>query len=484
MKSILMTTAVIALLGGGVYGYWKYQSQPSTSFTLAEVKRGRLEATVGATGTLQPREIVDIGAQVQGRITMIGADPGTQSKIVDWGSEVVGPELDKNGNITKQGTLLAQIDPLIYQAAVDSADAQLANANASVKSAEAAIDVAKATLLQKKATLVQATADWNRSEGLIKTGGVSQAEYDQFNAAHEVALANVKSSAASIEAAEAKLKAAKASVKSAQAQIDTAKTNLDYTKITAPVNGVVVDRRVNVGQTVVASLSAPSLFLIAKDLSKTEIWATVNEVDVGKIKIDTDESVKNVTFTVDAYPGRLYHGRVVPQGKLPFRLNAQNIQNVVTYFVVVSVDDKENSDGMLRPYMTTNLTFLVGERDHALMVPNSALRWQPARNQIAPDCREAYYKMRNKKRGANEIEPQDRGVVWVKGDDNLVRFIEVKTGLGDSVNTEIVQSLAGGELKEGAQVIVGESRGEIGGAGGNNPFVVSPFSAKKKSESK
>ena len=484
MKSILMTTAVIALLAGGVYGYWKYQSQPSTSFAMADVKRGRLEATVGSTGTLQPREIVDVGAQVQGRITMIGADPGTQSKIVDWGSEVFGPELDKDGNITKQGTLLAQIDPLIYQAAVDQQVAQLANANAAVKSAEAAIDVAKANLLQKKATLVQATADWNRSEGLIKTGGVSQAEYDQFNAAHEVALANVKSSEASIEAAVANLKAAQATVKSAQAQIDNAKTNLDYTKITAPVNGVIVDRRVNVGQTVVASLSAPSLFLIAKDLSKTEIWATVNEVDVGKIKIDSDPSVKNVTFTVDAYAGRVYHGRVVPQGKLPFRLNANNVQNVVTYFVVVSVDDKENSDGMLRPYMTTNLTFLVGERDHALMVPNSALRWQPARNQIAPDCREAYYKMRGKKRGANEIEPQDRGVVWVKGEDNLVRFIEVKTGLGDSVNTEIVQSLAGGELKEGSQVIVGETRGEIGGAGGTNPFVVSPFSAKKKSESK
>jgi HlyD family secretion protein len=482
MKSILMTVVALALVGGGGFYYWKYQSQPSTTFMLADVKRGKLEATVGSTGTLQPREIVDIGAQVQGRITMIGADPTTQSKIVDWGSEVLGPEFDKNGNITKQGTLLAQIDPLLYQAMVDSADAAVASAIASVKSAEAAIDVAKADLLQKNATLVQATADWTRTGGLIKTGGISQAEFDQYNATHEVALANVKSSTASIEAAEAKLKSAKASVKAAQAQLDSARTNLDYTKITAPVNGVVVDRRVNVGQTVVASLSAPSLFLIAKDLSKTEVWATVNEVDVGKIKIDTDENAKNVSFTVDAYPGRVYHGRVVPQGKLPFRLNAQNIQNVVTYTVVVSVDDKENADGMLRPYMTTNLTFTVGEREHALMVPNSALRWQPAKNQIAPDVREAYYKMRNKKRSPNEVEPQDRGVVWIKGDDNLVRFIEVKTGLGDSVNTEIVQSVAGGELTENSQVIIGESRGDFKGSGTTNPFIASPFSAKKKAE--
>ena len=134
----------------------------------------------------------------------------------------------------------------------------------------------------------------------------------------------------------------------------------------------------------VASLSAPSLFLIAKDLSKMEVWATVNEVDVGKIHAGQD-----VNFTVDAFPGRVYHGKVVPQGKLPFRLNATMNQNVVTYTVVVSVDNK---DGMLSPYLTTNLTFIVADKKDALLVPNAALRWQPTREQIAPELRDAYFR--------------------------------------------------------------------------------------------
>jgi HlyD family secretion protein len=349
-----------------------------------------------------------------------------------------------------------------------------------VKSAEAAVEAAKADFKQKTAISEQATNDWERARNLFKTEGVSKAEYDQFHAAYDVAQANLKSSSANIDVAKANLGKAQADVKTAEASLKTAKTNLAYTQITAPVNGTVIDRRVNVGQTVVSSLSAPSLFLIAKDLSKTEVWATVNEVDVGKIKIDSDPNRKNVKFTVDAYPGRVYHGRVVPQGRLPFRLNASMIQNVVTYTVVVSVDDKENQDGALRPYMTANLTFLVGEKDNALLVPNAALRWQPARDQIAPDVREAYARIRGKKRAANDPGALDRGIVWVKGDDGFVRFIEVRTGLSDSVNTEIVEALNGGKLPEHTRVIVGESRN--GGASDKeaNPFVAQPFGPKKQ----
>jgi HlyD family secretion protein len=478
MKKILAVVIVIAVLAGGGFWYWNAQGQTHTRFTLAAVKRGRLEATVGSTGTLEPREIVDVGAQVVGRIIFIGQDPNTQSKIVDWGSEVQGPEVDQYGHIVKPGTLLAQIDPDLYEAQVLSAEASISSSEAAVKSAEAAVDAARADLLQKTATLTQATKDWNRAEKLIKTEGVAQAEYDQFLAAYEVAKANFKSSSANIELNQANVKTAQAAVRVAEANLKTAKTNLAYTKITAPVKGVVIDRRVNVGQTVVASLSAPSLFLIAKDLSKTEVWATVNEVDVGKIKIDSDGKRKNVTFTVDAYPGKVYHGRVVPQGKLPFRLNANNIQNVVTYTVVVSVDDEENKDGALRPYMTANLTFLVGEKDNALLVPNAALRWQPARNQIAPEVREALSRIRGKR--SSPSEAQDRGIVWVKGEDGYVRFVEVRTGLSDSVNTEIVGVLNKGELPEHTPVIVGETRGGEAQSNGSNPFVASPFGPKKK----
>jgi HlyD family secretion protein len=322
MKKLLFAVLLLAGLAGGGYWYVKSQTPQGTTFTYAKVKRGRLEATVGSTGTLQPRQLVDVGAQVVGRIIAIGHDSSTYSRMVDWGSVVEGPVLDNEGTVVKPGTLLAQIDPSLYEAAVLSGEAALAAAQASVKSAEAGIDVAKADLLQKTATLTQAGLDWGRAQQLFKTDGIAKAEYDQFNAAHSVAQAQLTSSRANIEVTQAQLRSAQANVKTAEANLKTARTNLDYTRITAPVNGVVIDRRVNVGQTVVASLSAPSLFLIAKDLSKTEVWATVNEVDVGKIKLDPDPNRKNVTFTVDAYPGRLFHGRVVPQGKLPFRLNA------------------------------------------------------------------------------------------------------------------------------------------------------------------
>jgi HlyD family secretion protein len=482
MKKILLLTMVVAALAGGGFWYWKTRTHKHTTFTLAEVRRGRLEATVGSTGTLQPREIVDVGAQVVGRIIFIGQDPTTQSKIVDWGSEVQGPELDHYGKVVKPGTLLAQIDPDLYEAQVLSAEASVASAQATVKSATAAVDVAKADLRQKTATLNQATRDWRRAQRLIKTDGLAQAEYDQLHAAFGVAQANFKSSQANIELTQANLGTAQANVRTAEASLKTARTNLAYTKITAPVKGVVIDRRVNVGQTVVASLSAPSLFLIAKDLSKTEVWATVNEVDVGKIKVDPNVKRKNVKFTVDAYPGRVYHGRVVPQGKLPFRLNASMIQNVVTYTVVVSVDDKENKDGALRPYMTANLTFLVGERDNALLVPNSALRWQPARDQIAPDMREAYAGIRGNKRAATDLESQEHGIVWVKDDDGYARFVEVRTGLSDSVHTEILGVLHGGKLPEHTRVIVGESRGGETRENEANPFVARPFGPKKKED--
>ncbi len=475
MIKYLSVGIVVVLLAGGGFWYWKGHTQPHTNYALAEVKRGRLEATVGSTGTLEPREIVDVGAQVNGRVVAIAPDASTQSKIIDWGSEVKGPVMDQYGKIAQPGTLLAEIDPDLYQAQVLAAEASVGSTQAAVKSAEAAVDVAQADVLQKTATLNQATEDWKRASELIKTGGVAKAEFDQFNAAHEIAKASLKSSTANLGVTRANLKKAEADVRTAQANLKTANTNLAYTKITSPVDGVVIDRRVNVGQTVVASLSAPSLFLIAKDLSKTEVWATVNEVDVGKIEKDD-----KVTFTVDALPGRVYHGRVVPQGRLPFRLNATMNQNVVTYTVVVSVDDKENQDRALKPYMTANLTFLVGERDNALVVPNAALRWQPSKERIAPEQRDGYKRLATKKRSGTDVEAQDHGLIWIKGEDGFLRYIEVKTGLSDSVNTEIVSVLNGGELKEHTQIIVGEMRGGEGRSNEANPFVASPFSPKKK----
>jgi HlyD family secretion protein len=446
MKKIaLLVLGVLIVLGGGVYWYWHTHTGPRTYFRFAEVTRGRLVATIGATGTLMPREIVDVGAQVQGRVMSIGADPRTQSKIVDWGSVVEGPVKDKDGNITKPGTVLAQIDPDLY-------DAQLRSAKAAVKAVEADREV-------KLAALALATFDWERAETLynLQPKGIAKAEYDAFKAAFGSATAQLEVSTANIDVAKAVLK--------------TAQTNLNYTTITSPVSGIVIDRRVNVGQTVVASLSAPSLFLIAKDLTQMEVWATVNEVDVGKIQIG-----QKVKFTVDALPGKTYHGTVVPQGNLPFRLNATMNQNVVTYVAVISVD---NTDNRFRPYWTTNLSFIIANKKDALLVPNAAVRWQPTQEQMAPDVRDTYFALRSKKPAPTDENSFDQGFVWVKNDDGTVRFIQLKIGMSDTVNTEVLGVLSGGELNEHTQVIVGESRTETQ-TGGANPFIATPFGKKKK----
>lgn len=442
MKRIFILLPLIAGLSGGGYWYWKARATPRTTFNFVEVRRGRLEATVGSTGTLQPREVVDVGAQVVGRIIYIGKDPNTKSGIVDWGSEVEGPTLDKDGKVVKLGTVLAQIDPSIYEAQRNSAQASLA--------------AARADVLVKTANMNLTSRDWGRAQKLFGTGGIAQAEYDQSRAAFEAAQSNLELSKANVGLAEANLK--------------NAQTNLDYTTISAPVNGIVIDRRVNVGQTVVASLSAPSLFLIAKDLSRMEVWATVNEVDVGKI-----HAGQEVKFTVDAFPGKVYRGQVVPQGKLPFRLNATMTQNVVTYTVVVSVDNK---DGLLRPYLTTNLTFIVADKKDVLLVPNAALRYQPTRDQIAPEQRETYLQLKGKKRTPTDTEGLDRGFLWIKGEDGFVHYLELKTGLSDSVNTEFIGVISGGDLPEGTPLIVGEDKAGAQ-SGGANPFVASPFKKKE-----
>jgi HlyD family secretion protein len=445
MKRIIALVVVLAMLAGGGYWYWLSQKSPHTSFRFEEVTRGNLIATVSSTGTLQPREVVDVGAQVAGPIIFLGKDENTQSKIVDWGSEVQGPILDSDGNIVQKGTVLAQIDDSLYKAQVNSA--------------EAAVKSAQADLLLKTAQHEQATKDWTRAQSLFPTGGIAQAEYDQFQASYKVTQANVEVS--------------KANIGTAQANLRTAQTNLRYTTITSPVKGVVIDRRVNVGQTVVASLSAPSLFLIAKDLTKMEVWATVNEVDVGKIKQGQD-----VKFTVDAFPGRVFKGKVVPQGKRATRLNATMNQNVVTYTVVVSAD---NQDETLYPYLTANLSFIVADKKDVLRVPNAALRWQPSLQQITPEQRATYVKLKGKKRGPTDAEGTDRGFVWVQADDGFVRYIEIQTGVSDTVHTEVVKVLNEAELPEHTQLIVGEGKAD-NKADGSNPFSPKMFKSKPKDQ--
>jgi HlyD family secretion protein len=390
-------------------------------FLTAVVKRGDLEAAISATGTVEPVVVVDVGAQVSGIISSFGKDK--YGKMIDYRSPV------------EPGTVLARIDDSLYSAAVEAAKAQLQQAMANEISAEA-------NVLQMKANLLLAQLNWDRAQKLGPSDALAKSAYDQYHATYEVAKAN-------LAAAEAVVEQTKAAVSQAKANLDTAQVNLGYCTIKSPVSGVIVDRQVNIGQTVVSTMSATSLFLIATDLKNIQVWLSVNEADIGSISAG-----QPVTFTVDAFPNQVFHGQVDK-----IRLNATMVQNVVTYTVVVNT---ENDHGKLLPYLTANAKFNIGRRNSVLLVPNAALRWSPLPNQIAPEAgRKSHSQARpsgpHREGGAHGDggATQVRGVLWVP-QGKFVRPVHVNVGLTDGVVTEV----EGRDLAEGLQVVVGETTAE------------------------
>ncbi len=415
---------VIAIVGIGWYVHRDKSSDPK--YRTDVVKRGDLTATISATGTVEPEEVVDVGAQVAGEILEFGKDDG--GKMIDYGSAV------------QAGTILAKIDDSTYLADVDTAKASLGQAQSGQLRAEA-------DLGQMKAKLNQAERDWERAQKLGPSEALAPTQYDAYKANYETAKANVGVD-------EAAIAQAKAGVMQAQATLEKAQRNLSYCTIKSPVNGVVIDRRVNIGQTVVSSLNAPSLFLIAKDLTRIQVWVAVNEADVGSIAAGMP-----VTFSVDAIPGRKFKGVV---GKT--RLNATMTQNVVTYTVEVNTD---NSDGKLLPYLTANVQFQVGAAKDVLMVPNSALRYQPQASLVAPQFRDSLAKGGRGRSGDKSAGASNPGKVWVV-DGQYLKPISVTTGLTDGASTEV----RGEGLSEDMDVVLGEQVAQAsGGPGGNvNPF--------------
>jgi HlyD family secretion protein len=427
---------VVALLS---IGYLTRGSHSPSGFRTVPVKRGDLQATISATGTVEPEEVVDIGAQVAGRIVSFGKDKNGEE--VDYGS------------VVEAATVLALIDDSLYAADVGTAKAQLGQNKAAVQNAEA-------NLLQLKAKLFQAQRDWDRAQKLGPSDALSQADFDAAQSAFEVAKANV-------EVGKAAIVQAKSAVEQAQAQLQRAQKNLSYCTIVSPVKGVIVDRRVNIGQTVVSSLNAPSLFLLAKDLKRLQVWVSVNEADIGRIKPG-----QPVTFTVDAYPGEVFSGEV---GKV--RLNATMTQNVVTYTVEIITD---NSSGKLLPYLTANVNFIVGEAKNVLLVPNAALRWTPQVDQVVAEFRGTPLKKTKKSKAPSLVKPeakasqeqQARGVVYVP-QGTLVRPVYVDLGLSDGSLTEVSSP----ELKEGTSLVVGELGSQPAGqpSPGGSPFTPQIF---------
>ncbi len=392
----------------------------------AKVDRGEIDDVVEATGTINAVITVQVGSQVSGTIAKLNAD--------------------FNSRVHK-GDVVALIDPALFKGALQQAAADLENAKANLTAAKANLDKAKAAL-------VQAKADYDRTVGLFKSGIVSQQQLDLAKANYDSAVAGVGGAVASVTQANAQVSQKKAAV-------DVAQTNLDYTVIRSPIDGTVVARNVDVGQTVAASLQAPTIFTIAQDLSKMWVYAKTDESDVGNIKVR-----KPVTFKVDAFPKDTFHG-VVSQ----VRMNATTVQSVVTYDTIIEFANPEHK---LFPGMTAYVTIPVATVENALKLPNTALRYKPP---MSPEEVLAVYKRygidgtgrQSASAGSGVVEASDisktdgqspprtpksdTAVVWKLGADNTLTPVQVSLGITDHAFTEILGVLKG-ELKENDALVI------------------------------
>ena len=394
----------------------------------ANVERGDISDVVEATGTINAVITVQVGSQVSGTISKLYAD--------------------FNSRVTK-GETIALIDPALLQGTLLQAKADLQNAKASLVAARANLEKSNAALTQTK-------ADYARTVDLKKSGVMPQAQLD-------LATANYDSAKATVSAAVAAVSQAEAQVAQKSAAVSVAQTNLNYTVIRSPIDGTVVARNVDVGQTVAASLQAPTIFTIAQDLTKMQVYASTDESDVGNIKIG-----REVTFKVDAFPKETFHG-VVSQ----VRMNATTVQNVVTYNTII---DFANPDLKLFPGMTAYVTIPVATAQNVLKLPNTALRYRPP---FAPDQVLAFYKKygvstedsgtstssngpESSQSGAQDSSggrKADRpsraasAIVWKLHPDNTVEPVKVSLGITDHSYTE-VSAVLKGQLKEGEQLII------------------------------
>ncbi len=414
MKKILIVVAVVAAVS--FVGYRVVAGlvggEAAPELQLAEVTRGDLENTVSSTGTIEAKGTVQIGTQVSGTIAEV---------YVDFNDRV------------HEGDLLARLDPAVLEN-------QVLQAEANVERAEAQL------------TLNRDDAERNRS--LFERGLISES---------------------TVEASDAQLKLQQAELKSAKASLNQARTNLGYATIRSPIDGTVISRDVEAGQTVAASLSTPELFVIAEDLDRVEIHALVDESDIGQV-----HDGMPVRFTVQAYPDDEFTGTVTQ-----VRLQPETVQNVVNYTVVVEAD---NAEGILLPGMTATVDFIIDRRDDVLLVPNSALRFQPTEKMVAslgdkgprgqgyrprpaggpppsqagpPLSASAPPAVAATATGDETERPADRGRVWVVTADGSYEVVPLRTGVTDGRLTEVVRSQG---LEEGMTVITGSTGATVAAA--------------------
>lgn len=431
------------------YLFWSDSAKVEELMT-GKVTVGDIRNIVSATGTLQAVTTVQVGSQVSGTI---------QALYADFNTEV------------KKGQIIAQLDPTIIQAQVRQARANLEMARADYTDAKAKLTAARAgvenlragvsssgaNLAALKAQLDDAESFYKRQEELVENGLISNRELETARTGYQSALARYNQAAAQLEQArlsertsassgleqaEAQVIMSGARIKQATAALELTEASLSHTTIRSPIDGVVVLRNVDVGQTVAASLQAPTIFTIANDLTQMQVIANIDEADIGVIN-----KTNRVRFTVDAYPGMNFEGAINQ-----VRLNPQNVQNVISYNVVIDV---RNPDLKLKPGMTTNLTFYIAERVKVIKIPNAALRFSP-QGMSARQIREALPETDRRSEIASSTGPVLEGqlrIVWVPGADKKPQPRVIRIGITDGSTTEVV----GGNLKNGETVIVGQN---------------------------
>ncbi|HEY6659959.1 MAG TPA: efflux RND transporter periplasmic adaptor subunit [Pyrinomonadaceae bacterium] len=497
------------LLGGGFMaaivfaGFYFWGDDSNTpQYMTVRIERGNLRNTVTATGALQAVTTVQVGSQASGTISALYAD---FNSVVKKGQVIaqLDPSTSKaqveqaRANLQQARAALAQARAAVVNSRAGVTDAQAKNlaAKSTVQNNQAGVSGAEANVAVLKAQQDDALSLLKQQESLLKAGVIAQRDYDVAQTAYKTAearynqavaqlnqaklteqsassagiaqsQAGVEQSQAQVQQSQAQVQQAAAQVQQAQAALNLAEVNLSHTTIASPIDGIVVSRDVNVGQTVAASLSAPTLFTIANDLTQMQVIANIDQADIGLV-----EQAKSVKFSVDAFPGKEFEGKIEQM-----RLNPVNVQNVVTYNVVIDVDNPEQK---LKPGMTANLTITIDERNNVLKVPNSALRFTPqdaSRQRTGAGAGtggqgqgQGQGQGRRRQQGDNST-PGDGGenrfapasapvlpgqirVVWVLGQNGKPERRRITVGLSDGSSTEVVD----GDLREGDMVITGQT---------------------------
>ena len=371
-KKIIIVSVIFVALIAGLFFYFNRNGEKSV-YKTEKISRGEIKSIVTATGTVNAVTTVSVGTQVSGTIRKL---------LVDYNSSV------------KKGQLLAQIDPSTFQGQVDQARANLLSAQATMEKTVVSVTDARRT--------------YERNRELFAQNFIAKSELDTAET--------------NLHSAEAQYKVTQAQIGQAQAALKIAETNLQYTNIISPVNGIVISRSVDVGQTVAASFQTPTLFSIAQDLTKMQINTSVDEADIGRV-----QTGQEVSFTVDAYPDAIFAGKVSEVRNAP-----TTVSNVVTYDVIVKVD---NPQLKLKPGMTANVSITIEMRPDVLRVPNAALRFKPA------DM--------NGRKGIKTEQREMKGTkVWILEQDKP-RPVQVTIGLSDGNYTEI----SSGQLQAGQEII-------------------------------